>query len=112
VQRANGYRAQVGALLRTRQRRLLLLDGLALCVLVEAPFTGVGSEALAAAPLVIASLAALHLAAAVGTRLRRRRVDALVASVSGGQPGSRYLVRTANARLAEHDVLGEHERLT
>jgi carbon starvation protein CstA len=113
VQRANGYRAQVGRLLGTRQRRLLLLDALALCVLVEAPFTGVGSEALAAAPLVIASLAALHLAAAVGSRLRRRRTDTLVASISSrnqSAPGSRYLVRAAEARLAEHD-LGEHERL-
>jgi hypothetical protein len=112
VQRANGYRRRVGELLGTRQRRLLLLDGLAVCVLVEAPFTGVGSEALAAAPLVVASLAALHLTAAAGSRLRRRRVDALVASVSGGQPGSRYLARAATTRLAEHDVLGEHERLT
>ncbi len=111
MQRARGYRRQVGELLRSRQRRLLLLDGLAVCVLAEAPFTGLGSEALAAAPLVIASLASLHVAAAVGSRLRRRRADALVASVSAGQPGSRYLVRTGGVRLAEHEVLGEHERL-
>lgn len=112
MQRAHGYRRQVGELLRSRQRRLLLLDALAVLALLEAPFTGLGSEALAAAPLVIASLAALHLAAAVGSRLRRRRVDALVSSVSGGQPGSRYLARPAGPRLAEHDVLREHERLT
>ncbi len=110
MQRAHGYRGRVGELLGSRQRRLLLLDALALCVLAEAPFTGIGGEALAAAPLVLASLAALHLAAAVGTRLRRRRVNALVASVSAGAPGSRYLVSTAAVRLAEHDVLGEHER--
>lgn len=112
MQRVQSYRRQVAELFRSRQRRLLLLDALALFVLLEAPFTGVGSEALAAAPLVIASLAVLHLAAAVGSRLRRRRVDALVASVSGGQPGSRYLARAATARLAEHDPLGEHERPT
>lgn len=110
MQRAHGYRTRIGELLGSRQRRLLLLDGLALCVLAEAPVTGIGGEALAAAPLVIASLVAPHLAAAFGTRLRRRRVNALVASVSTGAPGSRYLVRAAATSLAEHDVLAEHER--
>jgi hypothetical protein len=71
VQRAEGYRRRVGQLLATRQRRLLLLDGLAVCALAEAPLAGIESEALAAAPLMIASLASLHLAAAVGARLRR-----------------------------------------
>jgi hypothetical protein len=70
VQAANGYRARVGVLLASRQRRLLLLDGLVVCALVEAPLAGITSEALAAAPLLAASLAVLHLAAAASTRLR------------------------------------------
>ena len=88
VQSADGYRRQVGALLGTRQRRLLLLDGLALCALAESPLAGIESEALAVAPLVVASLAALHVAAAVSGR-RRRRVDAaLAAAEPGAAPGT------------------------
>jgi hypothetical protein len=88
VQSADGYRRQVGALLGTRQRRLLLLDGLALCALAESPLAGIESEALAIAPLVVASLAALHVAAAVSGR-RRRRVDAaLAAAEPGAAPGT------------------------
>jgi hypothetical protein len=71
VQRPSAAIARARHLLRTRQRRLLLLDGLAACALAESPLAGVESEALAAAPLVIASLASLHMAAAVGSRLRQ-----------------------------------------
>jgi hypothetical protein len=86
VQRADGYRRRVGEVLGTRQRRLLLLDGLAVCLLAESPLAGIESEALAAAPLVVASLAALHLAAAVSSR--RRRIDAALAADAGEQsPG-------------------------
>lgn len=70
VQAANGYRARIGELLATRQRRLLLLDGLVVCAIVEAPLAGITSQALAAAPLLAASLAVLHLVAAAGNRLR------------------------------------------
>jgi hypothetical protein len=71
VQAADGYRTRTSALLRTRQRRLLLLDGLAVCALAEAPLAGISSHALAAAPLVVASLALLHVATAASARLRR-----------------------------------------
>jgi hypothetical protein len=70
VQAANGYRRRIGELLGTRQRRLLLLDGLVVCAIVEAPLAGITSQALAAAPLLAASLAALHLLAVAGARLR------------------------------------------
>ena len=69
VQAANGYRARVGEILGTRQRRLLLLDGLVVCAIVEAPLAGITSQALAAAPLLAASLVVLHLLAAARTRL-------------------------------------------
>jgi hypothetical protein len=71
VQSADGYRTRVSALLRTRQRRLLLLDGLVACAIAEAPLAGITSQALAAAPLLLASLAVLHLAAAARARLLR-----------------------------------------
>ena len=69
VQAANGYRARVGEILGTRQRRLLLLDGLVVCAIVEAPLVGITGEALAAAPLLATSLVVLHLLAAARTRL-------------------------------------------
>lgn len=71
VQRAGTYRTRMGELLVTRQRRLLLVDGLVLCAIAEAPLAGITSQALAAAPLLVASLVVLHLAAAATTRLRR-----------------------------------------
>jgi hypothetical protein len=107
VQRADGYRRRVGQLLATRQRRLLLLDGLAICALAEAPLAGIES----AAPLVIVSLASLHLAAAVATRMRARRRGSRPQSVLAAS--GRYRLRPADplafdgrdARpLAEHDV--------
>jgi hypothetical protein len=55
----------------TPQRRLLLVDGFAACALLEAPLAGISSEAVAIAPLVVVSLAALHLVAAVRGRRRR-----------------------------------------
>jgi hypothetical protein len=70
VQAANGYRTRIGELLATRQRRLLLLDGLVVCAIVEAPIAGIASQMLAAAPLLLASLVVLHLVAAASTRLR------------------------------------------
>jgi hypothetical protein len=63
---------RVADLLATRQRRLLLLDGFFAMALVEAPLVGISSEAVALAPLLIASLAGLHLAAAVSGRRRQR----------------------------------------
>jgi hypothetical protein len=57
----------------TRQRRLLLLDGFFACALLEAPLVGIASEAVAIAPLLVVSLACLHLLAAVGGRRDRRR---------------------------------------
>jgi putative Ca2+/H+ antiporter (TMEM165/GDT1 family) len=111
VQRADGYRRRVGQLLATRQRRLLLLDGLAICALAEAPLAGIESEALAAAPLVIVSLASLHLAAAVATRMRARRRGSRPQSVLAAS--GRYRLRPADPLafdgrdalpLAEHDV--------
>jgi len=55
----------------TPQRRLLLLDGFAACALLEAPLAGISSEAVAIAPLLVVSLAALHLVAAVRGRRAR-----------------------------------------
>ena len=52
----------------TRQRRLLVLDGIFAMALLEAPLAGISSEAVAVAPLLIVSLAALHLVAAVRGR--------------------------------------------
>jgi hypothetical protein len=49
----------------TRQRRLLLIDGAFALALLEAPLAGISSEAVAIAPLLIVSLAALHLMAAL-----------------------------------------------
>jgi len=54
------------------QRRLLALDGFFAMALLEAPLVGISSEAVAVAPLLIASLAGLHLAAAVSGRRRQR----------------------------------------
>jgi len=63
--------ARVADLVATRQRRLLLLDGFVAMALLEAPLAGISSEAVALAPLLVASLAGLHLAAAVGARRSR-----------------------------------------
>jgi hypothetical protein len=62
----------VADLVATRQRRLLVLDGFFAMALLEAPLVGISSEAVALAPLLIASLAGLHLAAAVSGRRRQR----------------------------------------
>jgi len=55
----------------TPQRRLLLLDGFAACALLEAPLAGISSEAVAIAPLLVVSLGALHLVAALRGRRGR-----------------------------------------
>src|SRR6185436_6640593 len=52
----------------TRQRRLLVLDGIFAMALLEAPLAGISSEAVAIAPLLVVSLAALHALAAVRGR--------------------------------------------
>ena len=44
--------------------------GLVVCAIIEAPIAGITSQALAVAPLLVASLAVLHLAAAASARLR------------------------------------------
>ena len=56
----------------TRQRRLLVLDGIFAMALREAPLAGISSEAVAVAPLLIVSLAALHAVTAVSARRGRR----------------------------------------
>lgn len=60
-----GYSAAFGRLTATRQRRLLLVDGLVACALLEAPIAGLAGEALAAAPLLTAGMVTLHVAAAL-----------------------------------------------
>ena len=56
----------------TRQRRLLVLDGIFAMALLEAPLAGISSEAVAVAPLLIVSLAALHAVTAISARRGRR----------------------------------------
>ena len=62
---------RLGDVVATRQRRLLLLDGLLAMALLEAPIVGISSEAIAVAPLLVASLAGLHLVAGLGARRGR-----------------------------------------
>jgi hypothetical protein len=59
---------RIADLVATRQRRLLLLDGFFAMALLEAPLAGMSNEAVAVAPLLAASLASLHLVAAVSAR--------------------------------------------
>jgi hypothetical protein len=64
--------ARFADLVATPQRRLLLLDGFAACALLEAPLAGISSEAVAIAPLLVVSLAALHAVTALTARRGRR----------------------------------------
>jgi hypothetical protein len=63
---------RVADVVATRQRRLLVLDAFVALALLEAPLAGISSEAVAVAPVLVVSLAGLHLAAAVGARRGRR----------------------------------------
>ena len=62
---------RIADVVATRQRRLLLLDGFVAMALLEAPLAGISSEAVALAPLLAASLAGLHVVAAVSARRGR-----------------------------------------
>ena len=62
---------RIADVVATRQRRLLLLDGFVAMALLEAPLAGISSAAVAVAPLLAASLAGLHVVAAVSARRGR-----------------------------------------